>query len=228
MRHDRGARFCHFCVMGGTTSGLAGIVFTDAVINSTVAGNYIDNCFIEWSNEHTKVTNTGNVFGNLTIDGNLFFASDVLSGFNFIRVKPFANNTGLRDLAIADTTFRMTGGAINRVESIKTGQGNLNPNEFRNIVVTGNAFGSLNNPILNPCRVDVTRFSSNAAANWLAESYSQLPFGGRARSVEPTVATSEIRNTSGGQITGSPWVDHSRARTMTMSACAGRRPRMVR
>lgn len=48
--------------------------------------------------------------------------------------------------------------------------------------------------------------AAGAVANWLAESDGQFPFGGRARSIESIVATSEIKNTSGGQITGFSWV----------------------
>ena len=62
-------RFAHFAVVNGTGhlihanhffqgddagSGLrrAGLIFTQTNVSTVVTGNYIDNCFIEWGNEH--------------------------------------------------------------------------------------------------------------------------------------------------------------------------------
>lgn len=69
IRNNRIVRFRHFAVMNGTshmicnnhffqgddaTAGLrvAGLVFTQTNVATVVQGNYVDNCFIEWGNEH--------------------------------------------------------------------------------------------------------------------------------------------------------------------------------
>ena len=69
IRDNRAVRFRHFGVMGGTgniiagnhffqgdseTDGLrsAGLILTQTNGKSTITGNYVDNCCVEWGNEH--------------------------------------------------------------------------------------------------------------------------------------------------------------------------------
>jgi hypothetical protein len=69
IRDNRIVRFAHFAIMSGSgnmfvgnhffqgddqTAGVrrAGIVFATTNVKSLITGNYIDNCFIEWTNEH--------------------------------------------------------------------------------------------------------------------------------------------------------------------------------
>ncbi|TAG26700.1 MAG: right-handed parallel beta-helix repeat-containing protein, partial [Rhodobacterales bacterium] len=69
LRNNRIVRFAHFAVVNGTghlihanhffqgdteVAGVrrAGLIFTQTNVSTVVTGNYIDNCFIEWGNEH--------------------------------------------------------------------------------------------------------------------------------------------------------------------------------
>jgi len=58
---------------------------------SVITGNYIDNNYIEWTNEHEADPALGAQYslGGLTITGNIFTASDVAPYFNWIVVKPY-------------------------------------------------------------------------------------------------------------------------------------------
>jgi hypothetical protein len=100
-------RFAHFAVVNGTGhlihanhffqgddagSGVrrAGLIFTQTNISTVVTGNYIDNCFIEWGNEHDSAPewNGEFSFGGLNIVGNVFIASNTTTAFRFVVVGP--------------------------------------------------------------------------------------------------------------------------------------------
>lgn len=223
IRHCRGARFRHFCVLGGTNimfhanhvyqgsdgsdSRLAGVVFTEAKINSSITGNYIDNCWIEWSNEHAVTINQSSVIGSATFDGNFFFASGVPSSFRFIRIYPFAANNGLTDITVTDNSFRVTGGSIGRVDGVFPNNGSLDPDRFKNITFAGNGFDSVTIPAQNPVRVEFEKGAGAADSAWTVFSGGKLPWGAFALGVDSIVSTSPVRNTSGGIISAFPWFE---------------------
>ena len=90
IRNNRAVRFKHFCVLGGagyiitgnhwfqadvqvTSTRTAGIVLTDNYALTTITGNYVDNAFIEWSNEHNPLpSGPGFSFSGMTIANNFF------------------------------------------------------------------------------------------------------------------------------------------------------------
>lgn len=221
IRHCRAARFLHFAVLGGTnvmfhanhiyqgvegsTSRLAGVVFTEAKTNSSVCGNYIDNCWVELSNEHSININSSSVIGSITIDGNTFFAANMAGDFRFIKIRPYASGMGLTDVTVTDNTFRVTGGSITRAEGLATANGDLDPTRFRNIAFTGNGYDSITVPAYNPLRVEASRSSGQASTSWLVSSENQLPFGANALGVDAVVATSEIKTSGGASIGDMPW-----------------------
>ena len=57
----------------------AGLILTQTNCKSTIDGNYIDNSFIEWSNEHDPEPAHSNEFsfGGLSISYNIFTCNDV-------------------------------------------------------------------------------------------------------------------------------------------------------
>ncbi|PWK56076.1 glycosyl hydrolase family 28-related protein [Silicimonas algicola] len=61
----------------------AGLVFTEPNVKSVVTGNYIDNCFIEWTNEHDAAPDFSSEysFGGLSLTGNVFTVNDAASWF---------------------------------------------------------------------------------------------------------------------------------------------------
>lgn len=107
LRNNRVVRFAHFAVMNGTghlihanhffqgdenPAGLrrAGLIFTQTNVSTVVTGNYIDNCFIEWGNEHDSAPEWDGEFsfGGLNIVGNVFIASNTSSAFRWVVVRP--------------------------------------------------------------------------------------------------------------------------------------------
>lgn len=99
---SRIVHFKHFCILGGSGSTITGnhwfhgddtpdgvrkrgVVFTSPNVKSLITGNYIDNNFIEWTNEHDESPDFFNQFsfGGLTITGNIFTANDVAPWFRF-------------------------------------------------------------------------------------------------------------------------------------------------
>ncbi|MGB0799061.1 MAG: glycosyl hydrolase family 28-related protein, partial [Planktomarina sp.] len=91
IRDCRIVHFKHFGVIGGSGSTITGnhwfhgdnepsgvrkggIVFTSPNVKSLITGNYIDNNFIEWTNEHDATPDFYSQFsfGGLTITGNIF------------------------------------------------------------------------------------------------------------------------------------------------------------
>ncbi|MEL7463211.1 MAG: right-handed parallel beta-helix repeat-containing protein [Pseudomonadota bacterium] len=222
IRHCRAARFRHFAVLAGTnamvhanhffqgvegsSSRLAGIVFTEAKTNSTITGNYVDNCWLEFSNEHSQTINSGSVLGSATIDGNTFFAANMASSFTFILLRPYAAGMGLTDMTVSDNTFRVVSGSITRVESITNVEGNLDPTRYRNVSFVGNGYDSVTTPTYNPLQVEFTQSAGAASTGWLVESDNRLPFFGRALSCDSMVPTSEIRNANGSTNSDFPWV----------------------
>lgn len=101
---------CHF-FQGGSNiqQRTAGIILTALNPTSTIAQNYVDNCFIDWSGEHvTGGDLPSNSFGfsGLSITGNIFLCSDVDQHFRFFKITPKGKNLKLSDLAVCDNVFR--------------------------------------------------------------------------------------------------------------------------
>jgi hypothetical protein len=108
IRDNRAVKFLHFGVMGGPgnivtgnhffqgddeTNGLrsAGLILTRTNARTTLTGNYIDNCFVEWGNEHDAEPALQGEFSfhGLTVNSNMFFASNATPFMKFILIKPY-------------------------------------------------------------------------------------------------------------------------------------------
>ena len=157
IRSNRGARFKHFAVMGGKNavftdnhffqgqsgddSRTAGVVFAQSEATSIVRDNYIDNCWVEWTNEYTP-NNTR--FRQLMVDGNLFFASNVAASFNFIRMMPHLANMQIRGMSITSNIMTTSGGSISKATAVDTSRGTLSASSL-NFEATGNTFKDVSN-----------------------------------------------------------------------------------
>ncbi|WP_416914502.1 MAG: right-handed parallel beta-helix repeat-containing protein [Roseicyclus sp.] len=108
VRDNRVNKFRHFGVVGGTgnifsgnhffqgdgvTDGprTAGLILTDNNTKTTFEGNYVDNCYVEWTNERdpTPAFTGGFSFHGLSLDGNIFFSTESAPWMNFITIKPY-------------------------------------------------------------------------------------------------------------------------------------------
>jgi hypothetical protein len=107
IRDNRATKFRHFGVVAGANSIItgnhffqgdsvaegvrsAGLILANTHVSSIISGNYIDNCFIEWSNEHDAAPefNTEYSFSALSITDNVFLSGEVAPWFSYIIVKP--------------------------------------------------------------------------------------------------------------------------------------------
>ncbi|MDT1063410.1 glycosyl hydrolase family 28-related protein [Paracoccus sp. CPCC 101403] len=223
VRHSRFIRFGHFMVASGgghmiegnhwfqgdaAQNGVrfGGLILTQPNVQATITGNYIDNCSIEWTNEHDARPNfEGNEysFGGLTVTGNTFLASDTGLGFNWLVVKPYGTGHFIHGLAVLGNVFKSLNNKINRIDKVDTTFANLDYTRMRNIQFQGNMFNGVLTYVANP--VDVSFTQSSAASRWLVPVDVALPFNGWAKRVESLVATGPITTASNGRVMEMPW-----------------------
>lgn len=223
LRDNRIVKFAHFAVMGGSGHILssnhwfqgdderngvrqAGLVLTSTNVKTTVNGNYIDNNFVEWTNEHDEdpAHNAELSFGGLTITANIFMASDVAPWFRWIVIKPVGAGHYVQGLNISGNVFKATVNNVERIDHVDTSYASLDMGRARNVVVEGNSFNGVDQPIANPVTLP---FAENSAAGvWTCAPGAYLPFGGRARTVESIVIEDGVRNVAGQPVFSHPYV----------------------
>ncbi len=213
LRNNRIVRFAHFAIMNGTghlihanhffqgdneTAGVrrAGLVFTQTNVSTVVTGNYVDNCFIEWGNEHdSEPQESGEFsFGGLNVVGNVFIASDTTTAFRWIVVKPYGEGHFLSGLTISANSFRCFGTIVDRVDMVDTSFATLDFTKSRNVRVEGNSFNNVAQWIMNPVQVSHTQ--NTAAETWNVSAGGFVPFGARIRMVEAVMPDGVITNAS--------------------------------
>ncbi|MCV6823572.1 MULTISPECIES: glycosyl hydrolase family 28-related protein [Halocynthiibacter] len=214
----------------GETDGVrrAGVIFTTPNPKSTVVGNYIDNNFIEMTNEHDATPDWNNQysFGGITITGNIFTVNDVAPWFSWIVVKPYGSGHYLHGFNLSGNVFRALNGNIERIERVDETYAGLDMSKSRNVVVQGNAFNSVDTPIFNPLMVRHTEAAN--ATTWEIPTDGKLPFGGRARRVEGFVMDQQVLRGSNTAHYEFPYVslqqgaDQSEAHLKWSQACRGR------
>jgi hypothetical protein len=211
LRNNRVVRFAHFAVVNGTghlihanhffqgddnPAGLrrAGLIFTQTNVSTVVTGNYIDNCFIEWGNEHDSEPqwNGEFSFGGLNIVGNVFIASSTSSAFRWVVVKPYGSGHYLNGFSLVSNSFRVFSAQIDRVEMVDTSLATLDFAQSRNVRVEGNSFNNVTQGIMNP--VVVTHTQNTAADTWNVGAGGFVPFDGRIRMVNAVQPEGTITN----------------------------------
>lgn len=224
IRNNRAAYFAHFGVLSGGSHivlgnhlfsedeeplGLrrAGLVFTQPNVRGFVVGNYIDNCFIEMSNEHDPDPDfvSGYTFGGLTITGNLFLVSNAGTGFRFVVISPKGSGHSISGLSVTGNVFRNSTNAIDRVETVDTSHATLNMGNVRNLIFSGNTFNGVTQATVSPLLIEHSQ--ATAAATWVVDGAAYLPFGGRARNVTGVVLEGPLRNASNTVQWAQPYVE---------------------
>ncbi|MFN3576943.1 MAG: right-handed parallel beta-helix repeat-containing protein [Tabrizicola sp.] len=211
LRNNRVVRFAHFAILNGTghlihanhffqgddvTAGVrrAGLVFTQTNVSTVVTGNYIDNCFIEWGNEHDSAPEENGEFsfGGLNIVGNVFISSSTSAAFRWIVIKPYGPGHFLSGFTLSANSFRSFGVVIDRVEMVDTSFATLDFTRSRNVRVEGNSFNNVTQWIINP--VQVTHTQNTEAETWNVSAGGFVPFGGRIRQVQSVAPEGLITN----------------------------------
>ncbi len=223
LRNNRITQFRHFAVLGGTSSiisgnhwfqgdseteGLrtAGLVLTSSHNRATICGNYIDNCFVEWSNEHDPEPeyNSEYSFSALTISDNVFQTIDAAPWSRFIVVKPHGAGHFISGLNITGNVFRAIHTTLDRVDMVDTSFADLDYSRFRNITIKGNMFNGIEQGIENP--VTIAHEQNTAADDWVIDCAGLLAFGGYAQNVDAVVTRSRIREADLTTTYAMPWI----------------------
>jgi hypothetical protein len=210
IRDNRIVRFAHFAVMGGSgnmfignhffqgddqTAGVrrAGIVFTSTNVKTLIAGNYVDNCFIEWGNEHDSAPEFSSEysFGGLTVTGNIFTCNDTAASHTFFVVTPYGPGHFINGFAMNDNVFRTVNTNIDRVERVDTTHATLDFSRFRNVIIEANAFNGVNQITQSP--VTIQHDQNTEANTWVVDTGGYLPFGSRARNLSALTMENAIR-----------------------------------
>jgi hypothetical protein len=127
----------HFYQGDGVNDGVrtGGIVLTKSATSTTISGNYIDNCFVEWTNEHDQNPNfsAGFGFSSLSIADNVFMSGAVAPWFSYIVVKPYGHGHSLSNLSVIGNNFKTINGNIERVDRVDTTYSDLNPARYSNV-----------------------------------------------------------------------------------------------
>lgn len=224
LRHNRATRLKHFGVLAGSNNTIlgnhffqgdtqnngvrsAGIVLTDAHASTSITGNYVDNCFVEWSNEHDSSPDFtgGYSFSALSITDNVFLSGDIASWVGYIVVKPHGAGHFIGGLTVVGNKFRSIQGTMTRVDRVDTSFASLDMTRGKNILWDGNTYHAVTTPVYNPLLVEHDQNSANTT--WDVDTEDQLPFSGRARRVEAVVATSAIKNNAGTTHFTMPWAE---------------------
>ena len=223
IRDNRAVRFRHFGVLGGTgniiagnhffqgdseTDGLrsAGLIFTQTNGKSTITGNYVDNCCVEWGNEHDGAPELNGEFSfhGMTITGNIFFSSGSAPWFRFITIKPYGPDHYINGLTISDNLFKQTAGqALDRVEMVDETHFPLDIGRTRGLLMVGNTFHGITQSVGDPITTKVTAAAEEQV--WEADLAGRLPFGGLANTVVSVVAEGAVTNASNTTIYTQPY-----------------------
>ncbi len=223
IRDSRFERFGHTGILNGTghiivgnhwfqgddvsdSSRVGGMVFTYENVKSIITGNYIDNCSIEWTNEHDEAPDYGveYSFGGLTVTGNIFTMSDCSAWSNFIVIKPYGTGHFIQGLSVTGNTFKSINGNITRIEAVDTSIADLDKGRMRNIQFEANTFNGIDQPTINPVTLEFVQ--SADAATWLLDPSGYLPFAGWSRNVTSIVAENAVTDASAATIFSQPYV----------------------
>lgn len=223
IRDNRVQMFAHFAVCNGSghlflgnhffggdseTMGVrqAGLVLGQTNVKTTINGNYIDNSFIEWTNEYSAEPDYAEPqfsFGGLTITGNILTVRNVAPWFRWIVIKPHGAGHFIQGLNISGNVFRTVSATIDRVDHVDTSFATLDFSRTRNLVVQGNAFNGVTQMILNP--VTLRHLQNTAATTWTVDSAGYLPFGAWARRVQAMVFDGPVRDAGSTVLSTRPY-----------------------
>jgi len=223
IRNNRIVRFAHFGIVAGSghiflgnhffhgddeAVGVrrAGLVLTEIYMKSFITGNYIDNCFIELTNEHDDQPGFASEFsfGGLTITGNVFTAVDVAPWFRWLVITPRGPGHFVQGLTVSNNVFRVISANCDRIEAVDTTYATLAYTSFRNVIFENNTFTGVSQPTSSPVMVEHTQ--NTAADTWVVDAGAYLPFASRARNVVALVPEGPVTNAANATQNLVPWV----------------------
>ena len=224
LRSNRATKFRHFALLAGANNTVTGNHFFqgDSVANgvrsaglvlaannctTTVSDNYVDNCFIEWTNERDPAPDftTGFSFSALSVTANVFLSGDVAPWFSYIVIKPYGSGHYLNGLSVTGNKFRSLNGSIDRAERVDTSFSDLDFSRAFNVVYEGNMYHNVTTHSANPLRIRHNQ--SSASSSWTIRANGKLPFQGYARYVDSVVPQGPLRTGGNSTRYSTPYCD---------------------
>ncbi len=224
LRDNRATRLRHFGLLGGANSIItgnhffqgdevnngvrsAGIILANTHVSSIFSGNYVDNCFLEWTNEQDPAPdfNSEYSFSALSVTDNIFLSGEVAPWFSYIVVKPHGAGHFLSGVSITGNRFRSLNGTIDRAERVDTTFADLDLSRCKNVVFTENSFHAVTHQVESPARVEF--FQNTASDIWTIDMSGYLPFGGEALKVESVLPQGALRNGNNVRQWETPYAD---------------------
>ncbi|MCR9124741.1 MAG: right-handed parallel beta-helix repeat-containing protein [Rhodobacteraceae bacterium] len=223
VRNNRATRLRHFGVLGGSNNQIlgnhffqgdgvangvrtAGLVIASGYCSTVISGNYIDNCFVEWTNEYdpTPDHTSGFSFSAFTMTDNVCLASNVAPWFSYLVVKPHGAGHFLNGVSVQGNRFRCTQVNIDRVERVDTSFADLDFSRFKDVTFAANSYNQVNAQVKSPLRVQHTE--NTASDTWMIDPDGEMPFGGRCRGVDAVVVNGDLRNAGNVKVFAAPSV----------------------
>ena len=224
IRNNRATRFRHFGLLGGANNiftgnhffqgdsvvdGIrsAGIILATNAVGTIISNNYIDNCFIEWTNEHDASPDfsSGFSFSALSVTDNMFLSGDVAPWTSYIVVKPYGAGHFLNGVTVTGNRFRTLNGNIDRVDRVDDSFAPLDMSRARNVVMTANSYLGIDVQVASPAMIDFTQGTEDTA--WIIDAGDVLPFGGQTRGVDSVMPIGGIRNANNVRQYDMPYAD---------------------
>ncbi|WP_299367683.1 glycosyl hydrolase family 28-related protein [uncultured Tateyamaria sp.] len=221
LRDCRATQFRHFAVLAGqnhlvmgnhffqgdgVSGGVrtAGIILQDNFTASVISGNYIDNCFVEWTNERdpTPEFTSGFSFSSFSLTDNVFLCSAVAPWFSYLVVKPHGSGHFLNGITVKGNRFRSINGTIDRAERVDTSFADLNHDRNQSVFYDGNSYHNVSEHAQNPLVVLHTQ--STNQRTWTVGTSKKLPFEGFCQFVDSVALTGDLRNNSNVKVYENP------------------------
>ncbi|SDZ43092.1 Pectate lyase superfamily protein [Jannaschia faecimaris] len=222
IRNNRAVKFRHFAVLGGSGhivtgnhffqgdndalgNRTAGIVFAEAQAKTVFVGNYVDNAYLEWTNEHDGDPDFASElsFGGLQIVGNIIFSSNVPSSYRPLHIKPFGTGHYVNGMTVTGNSFKtIRGQALERVDMVDTTHAELDYQRFTDVNVHSNTFHAVLKQFQNPITLPLDEGS--VQSTWEVSLADYLPFGGEAKVITAFMADGAIRRSNNTTVYSAP------------------------
>ncbi len=180
-------------VPGGATERSAGIVITFKRAKTVIVGNYIDNSWIEITDEQSAYygDKSSSVFGSVSITGNIFTANTVSNDFSWLKIRTNGKNSTIDGYICTNNTFYVTGSnTVYRVDRVVDDRGQLDMSRCVNLRFENNSFEGVNQATITP--VTRTIKQGTAKSKWVADFSKFLPFNGQVLRAESVVALEDL------------------------------------
>lgn len=175
-------------------------------LHAYFSNNYVDNAFLEWTNERdaTPSSGIGLSFSALDVTSNIFLSGDVSSSFSFLVITPYGSGHYLNGLNVTGNRFRSINGSITRAERVDTSFADLDFTRTRNVRFEGNSFLGITRPVSSPLHVEMQE--NTAQQTWVVDTGPGLPFAACALSIDAVAVRGGVRNASNQRNYDHPFV----------------------